>query len=125
MAHFAKVVDGRVTEVIVADQEFVRKLEGNWVQTSYNMRFGKYYDPATGQVAADQSVIDGDDARMRKNFAGYNWHYDGTGFYPPKPYDSWTFNSTTYDWDAPVAYPTDGNLYEWNETDQQWDQVQA
>lgn len=115
MAHFAKVVDGIVTQVIVADQEFVRKLEGNWVKTSYNMKFGVYYDPATGAAAADQSVIDGNEARMRKNFAGIDWHYDGTGFYPPKPYNSWTFDSTAYDWDAPLAYPTDGKTYSWDE----------
>jgi hypothetical protein len=123
MAHYAKVVNGIVTHVIVADQEFVRKLEGDWVRTSYNMKFGVYYDPDTNEPADDQSVINGDEARMRKNFAGTDWNYDGVGFYPPQPYPSWTLNSSTYDWECPVPYPDDGKKYDWNEDNQSWDEV--
>ena len=52
---------------------------------------------------------------MRKNYAGIGFHYDGTGFYEPQPYSSWTLNETTYYWEAPLTYPTDGLQYEWDE----------
>ena len=119
MAHFAKVESGTVTQVIVAEPEFfdtfVDSSPGEWVQTSYNMRGGVYYDPSTNAPAADQSVITGDAARERKNYAGVGYKYDGTGFYPPQPYASWTLNETTYLWEAPVAMPSDGNMYWWDE----------
>ena len=127
MAHFAKVVDGIVTKVIVAEPEFfntfVDDSPGRWVKTSYNMRGGVYYDPSTNQPAADQSVIADDEARGRKNYAGIGYTYDGTGFYAPQPFNSWTLNSTSYLWEAPVAYPDDGNMYEWDEATTNWVQV--
>jgi hypothetical protein len=129
MAHYAKVKDGIVLKVLVAEADFINNMvetePGIWVKTSYNMKGGKYYDPSTGQEAADQSVITGDEARERKNFAGIGYHYDGTGFYEPKPFDSWTFNSTTYLWEAPIAYPDDGNNYTWNESAYQVDNTQG
>ena len=126
MAHFAKVVNNVVTKVIVAEPEFfdtfVDDSPGTWVQTSYNMRGGKYYDPATNTEASDQSVITGNAARERKNYAGIGYNYDGTGFYPPQPFNSWTLNSTTYLWDAPITQPTltqaqidSGSYYTWDE----------
>lgn len=127
MAHFAKVQNGVVTRVVVAEKEFfdtfVDDSPGEWVKTSYNMRGGVYYDSATKQPVADQSVITGDEARERKNHAGKGYHYDGTGFYPPQPYDSWTLNTTSYLWEPPVNYPEDGNIYNWNEQTTSWDQV--
>ena len=109
MAHFAKVESGIVTKVIVAEPEFfdtfVDDSPGDWVKTSYNMRGGVYYDPETNAPAEDQSVVTGDEARERKNYAGIGYHYDGTGFYPPQPYASWTLNDTTYLWDCPLARP--------------------
>lgn len=112
MAHYAKVLDGKVIKVIVAEAEFfnnfVDESAGEWVQTSYNT-FG------------NEHKLGG--TPLRKNFAGVGFHYDGTGFYEPKPFNSWTLNSTTYLWEAPVTYPTDGKVYMWNETDQQWDEV--
>lgn len=128
MTHYAKVSQGVVTKVIVAEPEFfdtfVDDSPGRWIQTSYNMRGGVYYDPSTGQAAENQSVISDEEGRQRKNFAGIGYGYDGTGFYPPKPYNSWTLNSSTYLWEAPVAYPDDGNDYEWNEETRTWDAVE-
>jgi len=117
MAHYAKVKDGIVTDVIVAEAEFfdtfVDNTPGTWVKTSYNMRGGVYH--IDGEPAEDQSVIDGDEARERKNFAGIGFNYDGIGFYQQKPYNSWTLNNTTYFWEAPLDYPDDGNEYMWDE----------
>src|SRR6056300_921545 len=114
MAHYAKIVDGIVTNVIVAEAEFfdtfVDTNPGEWVQTSYNTRGGKHYEPNSNIESADQTKA------LRKNYAGIGYHYDGVGFYAPQPFNSWTKNETTYLWEAPVAYPTDGQKYIWNET---------
>lgn len=129
MAHFAKVQDGIVTRVIVAEPEFfdtfVDDSPGRWVKTSYNMRGGVYYDPSTNQPAADQSVIADDEARGRKNYAGKGYTYDTTrdAFIPPQPFASWTLNETSCLWEAPVAYPDDGNMYQWDEATTNWVQV--
>jgi len=129
MAHFAKVQDGIVTKVIVAEPEFfdtfVDDSPGKWIKTSYNMRGGVYYDPATNQPAADQSVIEGDEARGRKNYAGIGYTYDATkdAFIPPQPFASWTLNETSCLWEAPVAYPDDGKMYQWDEDTTNWVEV--
>ena len=62
---------------------------------------------------------------FRKNYAGIGFTYDANkdAFIPPKPFNSWTLNETTCLWEAPVAYPTDGQRYTWNETNQTWDLV--
>ena len=54
-----------------------------------------------------------------------NWKYDAEAdaFHPEKPYPSWTLNTTTYVYDAPVAHPNDGSFYEWNEETQAWDEL--
>ena len=113
MAHYAKIVDGIVTNVIVAEAEFfdtfVETNAGEWIQTSYNTRGGKHYEPNSNTESADQTKA------LRKNFAGIGHHYDGVGFYAPQPFNSWTKNETTYLWEAPLAYPTDGSAYRWDE----------
>jgi len=129
MAHYAKVKDGVVTQVIVAEPEFfdtfVDTEPGEWLKTSYNMRGGVYYDPETNEAAADQSVITGDEGRERKNYAGIGFTYDRdrNAFIPPQPFASWTLNDTSCLWEAPVAYPTDGEMYRWNEDTTSWDVV--
>lgn len=123
MAHFAKVNNGIVEQVIVAEPEFfdtfVDSSPGQWIQTSYNTRGGVHYDPATGEPSADQSKA------LRKNYAGIGYSYDATrdAFIPPKPYASWLLDEQTCLWNAPVAYPDDGGRYTWNESTQAWDAV--
>ncbi len=114
MAHFAKVNNGIVERVIVAEAEFfdtfVDDSAGTWIQTSYNTYGGEHRDGGTP---------------LRKNFAAVGGNYDDVNdaFYEKQPYPSWTLNNTTYIWECPVAYPDDGNMYNWNETDKQWDEV--
>ena len=112
MAHFAKLGTGSIVEriedvsndVATTEQagiEFLKSLYGNdtvWKQTSYN-------------------------GNIRKNYAGIGFKYDESrdAFIPPQPYPSWTLNETTCRWEAPVPYPTDGELYVWNETNKTWD----
>lgn len=123
MGHFAKVVDGKVTQVIVAEKEFfdsfVDSSPGTWLRTSYNTRGGKYYQPNSGDLHPDQSMA------LRKNYAGIGYSYDATrdAFIPPTPYASWVLNEETCLWDAPVAYPADGKEYSWDETTVSWKEV--
>lgn len=120
MAHFAKVVDGKVTQVIVADAEFfntfVDSSPGEWIQTSYNTRGGIHYDPNTNTPSPDQSKS------LRKNYAGVGFSYDRVlnAFIPPKPFASWILDEQTCLWNAPVPYPTDGQSYGWDEATQSW-----
>ena len=129
MAHYAKVHNGIVTNVIVAEPEFfdtfVDETPGTWLKTSYNIRSGVYYNPETNQPAEDQSVINEDEGRKRKNFAGVGYKYDVdlNGFIPPSPFPSWVFNETTCNFDPPIPKPSDGNEYIWNEENQSWDEV--
>ena len=123
MAHFAKVNNGIVEQVIVAEPEFfdtfVDSSPGQWIQTSYNTRGGVHYNPDTNEPSADQSKA------LRKNYAGIGYSYDATrdAFIPPKPYASWLLDEQTCLWNAPVPYPTDGGRYTWNESTQAWDAV--
>ena len=113
MAHFAKVLDGIVQRVIVAEQDYIDQLvetqPGEWIQTSYNTRGGVHSSGGTP---------------LRKNFAGIGYHYDAAAdaFYEPQPYPSWTLNTTSYVWEPPVAHPGDG-VYTWNEDTTSWDAV--
>ena len=125
MSHFAKIEDNIVTNVIVAEPDHIGTLEGTWVKTSYNILEGVYYDRDTNSPASDQSVIVGDEARERKNYAGIGYGYDGVGFFRPKPYNSWLFNTTNYTWEPPVAFPPDDGsdkLYDWNEENLAWEE---
>lgn len=124
MAHFAKVVEGTVTQVIVAEPEFfntfVDTSPGEWVQTSYNTRGGVHYQSNTNEPSEDQTKA------LRKNYAGIGYTYDAQrdAFIPPKPFNSWILNETSCLWEAPVAYPTDGERYIWNEETTSWDVVE-
>lgn len=123
MGHFAKVNNGVVEQVIVAEPEFfetfVDSSPGQWIQTSYNTRGGVHYDPATGEPSADQSKA------LRKNYAGIGYTYDAQrdAFIPPKPFASWVLNEDTCLWDAPVAMPTDGKRYNWDEATTSWVEI--
>jgi len=109
MTHFAKVENGIVTQVIVAEQDFVDAQEGTWVQTSYNTIGGVHIDPETREP--DGGVA------LRKNYAGIGYIYDSDrdAFYVPQPYPSWILNESSCIWEAPIPVPDDENMYEWDE----------
>lgn len=138
MAHYAKVVKGKVVNVIVAEAEFfdtfIDDSPGTWLKTSYNMKGGVYYDSATGEPAADQSVIDGDEGRQRKNFAGVGMVYDATNdlFCSEQPFPSHTLDTATGYWECPLDRPslTDEEraaykVYRWHEDAYQADNTQG
>ena len=114
MGHFAKVVDGKVTQVIVAEPEFfqtfVDSSPGQWLQTSYNTHGGVHANGGTP---------------LRKNYAGVGYTYDATkdAFIPPQPFASWTLDDATCLWNAPVPMPTDGKLYAWDEATTSWKEI--
>ena len=110
MAHFAKVVDGVVEQVIVADtaQWCEANLGGTWVQTSYNTKGGVHTLSGTP---------------LHKNYAGIGYTFDGTGFAAPQPFASWTKNADSYLWEAPTAMPTDNKRYTWDEPTLSWVEV--
>lgn len=108
MAHAAEVdSNNTVVRVLVVPDEQEHRIQdylanelglgGTWVQTSYN-------------------------ARIRKNYAGIGYTYSEQhdAFIAPKPYESWLLNEDTCQWEAPVAYPTDGLMYKWDETITDW-----
>ena len=123
MSHFAKVVDNIVTEVIVAEQDFIDTLPDSsaWVQTSYNTRGGKHYAPNSHDE--DGGVA------LRKNYAGIGYTYDTTrdAFIPPQAFPSWTLNEDTCWWDSPVPYPSnaeeENKLYVWDESILNWKEL--
>jgi hypothetical protein len=123
MGHFAKVSNGIVTRVIVAEADFFNNFvddsPGQWIQTSYNTRGGVHYQPNANEPSEDQSKA------LRKNYAGIGYTYDSTrdAFIPPQPFNSWTLNEDTCLWDSPVPYPADGKLYKWNEELVNWEEV--
>jgi hypothetical protein len=114
MSHFAKVVDGKVTQVIVAEQEFfntfVDSSPGEWIQTSYNTIGGQHTQGGTP---------------LRGNYAGIGYTYDRQNdvFYAPQPFASWTLNQTTWTWEAPTPYPIDDKVYMWDEETKTWKEI--
>lgn len=108
MAHAAEIdSNNTVVRVLVVPDEQEHRIQdylanelglgGTWVQTSYN-------------------------ARIRKNYAGIGYTYDAgrDAFIAPKPYASWLLNEDTCQWEAPVPYPTDGIMYQWDEETTDW-----
>jgi hypothetical protein len=114
MAHFAKVTDGTVTQVIVAEPEFfttfVDTSPGQWIQTSYNTHGGVHANGGTP---------------LRKNYAGIGYTYDAQrdAFIPPKPFPSWILDEQKCLWNPPVAMPTDNKMYRWDELTTAWVEV--
>lgn len=125
MRYFAKIIDGVVNQIIVAEPEFFLTFNdttpGYWVETDKNTLGGIHYDPNTGQPSLDQTKA------LRKNYAQIGGYYNQEldMFIPRKLYASWTLNTTTGLWDPPIPEPSRENLafnqfYHWNEEQQQW-----
>jgi len=125
MTHYAKVNNGIVVDVIVAEADFfnhfVDDTPGQWIQTSYNTKSGIHYSPLTGEP-------DGKTA-LRGNYAGIGYIYDSENdvFYAPKPIDkngiiceSWTISAPNWTWIPPTQYPNDNKNYVWDEKTKTW-----
>jgi hypothetical protein len=114
MSHFAKVLNGKVIQVIVAEPEFfntfIDSSAGEWVQTSYNTYGNQHKNGGTP---------------LRGNYAGVGYTYDKQNdvFYAPQPFASWVLNQSTWLWEAPTPMPADGKIYDWNESLLNWVEV--
>lgn len=110
MSHYAKIENGIVIQVIVAEEDVLKQFPGHWVQTSYN--------------TSANTHLHGKEP-LRGNFAGVGFTYDDKHdvFYSPQPYPSWILNTSTWTWESPVAHPTDDKSYSWNETTKSWDEL--
>ena len=110
MSHFAKVFNGKVVQVIVAEQEFfntfIDTTPGQWIQTSYNTIGNEHPE----------------NRPLRGNYAGIGYTYDEEHdvFYPPQPFASWTLNTSRWLWEPPVPFPTDSTDYIWDESVKNW-----
>jgi hypothetical protein len=115
MSHFAKVENGIVTQIIVAEQDVIDSgLFGQgWIQTSYNTRGGVHY----GQDGNPDGGI-----ALRGNYAFIGGTYDAAHdvFYAEQPSPSWVLNQSTWEWEPPIPYPTDNYRYTWNESTVSW-----
>jgi hypothetical protein len=110
MAHYAFLDDNNiVTEVIVGIDE-TELIEGEAPDVWY------------GKFRSQTCVRTSYNGNIRKNYAGIGYTYDEErdAFIPPKPFASWLLDENTCQWEAPVAYPTDGVLYIWDEENQDW-----
>ena len=121
MAHYAFLnMQNIVTEVIVGKDE----TDGN---TNWEIHYGNIREQICKRTSYNTvgGVHSGGGTPFRKNYAGIGYTYDESrdAFIPPKPFDSWTLNETSCLWEAPVAYPTDGERYMWNEETQAWDAI--
>ena len=119
MAHFAKIgLNSKVIEVQKIHNNEL--LDADGIEQEVNGV--NFLTTLTGWAIWKQTSYNGN---IRKNFAGIGFTYDEDrdAFIPPKPFNSWTLNETTCLWEAPVAYPDDGQAYTWNETNQQWDLI--
>ena len=109
MAHFAKIENNIVTQVIVADTKewCERHLGGEWLQTSYNTYGGKHTQGGEP---------------LRKNYAGIGYTYDKErdAFIPPQPFPSWTLNKETCLWESPIPRPEGDGFFIWNEEKVAW-----
>jgi hypothetical protein len=124
MAHFAKVEEGIVANVIVIPdsqedngQDFISNalgLDGVWIQCSYNSFGGSHYDPETGLPSGKD--------HLRYNFPGVGYRYDESAdaFYSQPPFPSWILNTNTYIWEPPFPPPTDQLIWTWDEDGQNW-----
>jgi hypothetical protein len=114
MGHFAKVVNGKVEQVIVAEPEFfntfVDSSPGAWIQTSYNTLAGKHTLGGTP---------------LRGNYAGIGYTYDQANdvFYAPQPFASWILDQADWTWKAPIPAPVDGKPYKWQESNKSWVEI--
>jgi hypothetical protein len=113
MSHYAHITNGIVDQVIVAEQDFIDSgVVGDaseWIQTSYNTHGNQHPEGRP----------------LRGNYAGIGYTYDPVAdvFYAPQPYASWVLSPLTFLWEAPVAMPTDGKTYEWDEATTSWKEL--
>jgi hypothetical protein len=109
MSHFAKVENGIVVQVIVAEEDFIATgaVGHGWIQTSYNTHGGQHPEGRP----------------LRGNYAGIGYTYDSVNdvFIAPKPFDNWVLDTATWLWTPPIPMPVDEYFYTWNQETTAWE----
>jgi len=128
MPYFAKLQPSdnpslfHISNVIRIDKESIDSgLWGepnSWIETSYNTYGNIYYTPNSDPITQDPNQA----LALRANYANIGYTYDQTNdvFYSPQPYPSWTLNTSTWLWEAPVQMPTESGRYKWDESTKSW-----
>jgi len=126
MAHYAFInSNNTVTQVIVGrDEDDLVEGVTDW-EAYYGEQMGERCLRTSYNTVA--GVHSGGGTPYRGNYAGIGYTYDEAldAFVPPQPYNSWTLNESTYSWEAPTAYPEDGESYVWNENRKEWELVEV
>jgi len=114
MAHFAKLDENNVVVFVTVGRD-----EDDGKEAELSARTGDVYKQTSYNTAGGVHSLGG--TPFRKNFAGIGYIYDEQrdAFIPPQPYPSWTLDDDA-NWQPPVAMPTDGKMYSWDEQTQQW-----
>jgi len=115
MAHYAFLNENNIVTEVITGIDETELIEGLHPEIWY----GNFRNQTCKRTSYN--------GNYRKNYAGIGYTYDEArdSFIPPKPFDSWILDEDTCQWDAPVAYPTDGKMYQWNEEQQQWTEVET
>jgi len=110
MAHYAFLNENNIVTEIITGIDETELIEGLDTET--------WYGNFRNQVCKRTSY----NGNIRKNYAGIGYTYDAIrdAFIAPKPFNSWILNETTCRWEAPIAYPTDGKFYTWDEDTTSW-----
>ena len=109
MTKFVKVINNKVIQSIVANQEHINTLKDK-----------DFYDECSESTKENYFYVEDDGTRFNKPGIGYTYDALRNAFIAPKPFKSWTLNETICQWEPPVARPASGR-YNWNEETQQWD----
>ena len=127
MSFYAKVLDGKVINIIIAEQDFIDSYvdtsPGTWLRTDMNIKGGIYYDPITKNPHPEQEkMIADDEGRQRKNFAQiggtYDWKFNA--FADVKLFEDWILNKTTFLWEPPTPKPIDGQNWDYSPSEKVW-----
>jgi hypothetical protein len=128
MGHWARIDSNNIVQEVIVIKEAELDTgnwgdKSKWIKTSYNTRDGKHYVPKEHQDYSEESPDQSKALRFR--YAGIGDIYDATNdvFYSQQPFASWTLNKTTWSWEAPVAYPKDDKMYNWDEDKKEWVKV--
>jgi hypothetical protein len=128
MGHWARIDSNNIVQEVIVIKEAELDTgnwgdKSKWIKTSYNTRDVKHYVPKEHQDYSEESPDQSKALRFR--YAGIGDIYDATNdvFYSQQPFASWTLNKTTWSWEAPVAYPKDDKMYNWDEDKKEWVEV--
>jgi len=110
MAHYAFLDENNIVTEVITGIDETELIEG--------LSTEEWYGNFRGQKCVRTSY----NGKIRKNYAGIGFSYDveRDAFIPPKPFDSWLLDESTCQWEAPIAYPSDGEFYTWDEVNQDW-----